>query len=85
MTTKEDIRLYIEELRSIALHLEQSLDKQEELSKQQAYSYLGISRATFDSYILQGILPKGKKIEGFKELRWTKYDLDIFINNKDLK
>jgi predicted DNA-binding transcriptional regulator AlpA len=82
MVTKEDIRLYIEELRSIALHLEEALDKREELSKQQAYSYLGISRATFDSYVLQGIIPKGKHIEGFKELRWTKYDLKEFINNK---
>jgi predicted DNA-binding transcriptional regulator AlpA len=82
MITKEDIRLYIEELRATASYLETALDKQEELSKQQAYSYLGISRATFDSYVLQGIIPKGRHIEGFKELRWTKYDLNKFINNK---
>ena len=36
------------------------------LSKYQAYTYLNISRATFDILVREGCVPKGKKIEGFK-------------------
>lgn len=38
------------------------------LSKYQAIKYLGISRATFDNYVRDGKLPKGRKEQGFKEL-----------------
>ena len=48
----------------------------EELSKLEAAEYLGISRATFDNYVKKGILPKGKKRIGFKELSWLKSDLN---------
>ena len=37
-------------------------------SKYQACKYLHISRATFDNYVKDGKLPKGKKEQGFKEL-----------------
>ena len=54
-----------------------------EMSKTQAADYIGVSRATFDNYVHDGFLPKGVKKEGFKELRWHKSDLDVFIlNNK---
>jgi excisionase family DNA binding protein len=49
------------------------------MSKTQAAEYIGVSRATFDNYIHDGFLPKGTKVEGFKELRWYKSDLDVFI------
>lgn len=49
------------------------------ISKYQAYQYLGVSRATFDNYIREGKLPRGKKVAGFKELMWTKRDLDKAI------
>ena len=39
------------------------------ISKYQAFTYLNISRATFDNLVRNGVLPKGKKIEGFKELQ----------------
>lgn len=48
-----------------------------ELSKEDACSYLNLSRSTFDTYIRNGWIPKGKKKRGFKELSWSKYDLDI--------
>ena len=48
------------------------------MSKYQAYTYLNISRATFDNLVKAGRIPKGKKIEGFKELRWFKKDLNTF-------
>lgn len=51
-----------------------------ELSKIEAAEYLGISRATFDNYINKGLIPKGRKRQGFKELSWNKSDLDKYIN-----
>lgn len=51
------------------------MDKRAKLSKYQACNYLGISRATFDNYVREGKLPKGKKEQGFKELFWTKKEL----------
>ena len=55
---------------------------QKQFSKIEAAKYVGVSRATFDNYINKGLIPKGKKIQGFKELFWYKLDLDEFINNK---
>lgn len=47
------------------------------MSKEQACQYLHLSRSTFDTYIRNGYIPKGQKILGFKELGWTKVDLDV--------
>lgn len=49
---------------------------QNKLSKYQACKYLNISRATFDNWVRDGKVPKGKKEQGFKELFWTREDLD---------
>lgn len=51
------------------------------MSKYKAYTYLNVSRATFDNYVAQGLLPKGKKEAGYKELSWYKKDLDNFIRS----
>lgn len=53
-----------------------------EMNKTQAADYLGVSRATFDNYIRDGFIPKGKQVGNFKELRWYKSDLDIFLINQ---
>ena len=37
-------------------------------SKYQSCKYLGISRATFDRYVKEGLIPPGKKQQGFKEI-----------------
>ena len=37
-------------------------------SKYQACKFLGISRATFDNKVREGLIPAGKKQQGFKEL-----------------
>lgn len=50
--------------------------KDERMSKYQAYTYLRISRATFDNYVTEGLIPKGIKVAGYKELSWYKRDLD---------
>lgn len=47
----------------------------EPLSKDQACSYLNMSRSKFDSLVLNGKLPKGIKRRGFKELIWYKDEL----------
>lgn len=62
--------------------LKKFVDKEQRLSKYKACQYLNVSRATFDNYIREGKLPKGKKEIGFKELSWSKKDLDDFIKSK---
>lgn len=59
--------------------LKRLTDKEERVSKYKACEYLNVSRATFDKYIREGKLPKGTKEAGFKELSWSKKDLDEFI------
>lgn len=54
-------------------------DKTERLSKYKACEYLNVSRATFDNYVREGKLPKGKKVAGFNELSWTVKELDEYI------
>ena len=56
--------------------------KDKPMSKYQAYTYLNISRATFDNLVREGKLPRGKKVAGFKELHWYKRDLLKFIHRK---
>ena len=68
-----------ESLKAIAC-LTELTNKEKRLSKYQACQYLNVSRATFDNYIREGRLIKGKKEAGFKELSWSKKDLDNFIN-----
>lgn len=58
-------------------------DKTIKMSKYQAYQYLNVSRATFDNYVREGKLPRGKKEAGFKELFWVKKDLNEFIKNNN--
>ena len=49
------------------------------LSKYEACRYLNISRATFDNLVRDGKLPRGTKKPGFKELSWSKIDLDKYV------
>ena len=48
----------------------------EALSKEQASNYLNLSRSRFDDLVRERKVPKGKKVAGFKELRWYKDELD---------
>lgn len=54
-----------------------SVISHEVLSKEQACSYLNISRSRFDELVRQGKLPKGKKKRGFKELVYYKDELKV--------
>lgn len=67
--------------------LSEYIRKDKGISKYSACEYLNISRATFDNYVREGKISKGKHEIGFKELRWYKKDLDKFIeeNRNDNK
>lgn len=71
-----------EEALQLCATLKELTCKDERMSKYKAYTYLNISRATFDNYVAQGLLPKGKKEAGYKELSWYKKDLDKFIKDR---
>ena len=71
LTQEESIKV-IEALRSFT-------EKDIVLSKYQACQYLNISRASFDNYVRAGKLPRGQHTAGFKELSYSKKDLDQFI------
>jgi hypothetical protein len=45
------------------------------MSKEQACQYLNLSISRFDDYVRMGKVPKGKKVVGFKELRWFEDEL----------
>lgn len=56
-------------------------NKDRRMGKYAACQYLNVSRATFDNYVKEGKLPKGKHDIGFKELSWSRRDLDNLINS----
>lgn len=66
----------------IAKILNTYTDKTQKLSKYKACEYLNVSRATFDNYVREGILPRGSKEAGFKEVFWTIKDLDNFKKSR---
>ena len=49
----------------------------EPLSKDQACTYLNLSRSRFDDLVRDGKIPRGKKRRGFKELVWYKDQLQL--------
>ena len=55
------------------------LGQENEINKTQAADYLGVCRATFDNYVRDGFIPQGRQVGKFKELRWYKSDLDLFL------
>lgn len=54
----------------------------EELSKAQACEFLNVNRTKFGELVDTGKIPKGRKVKGFKELRWNKADLLKYCGNK---
>lgn len=57
-------------------------DKTQKLSKCQACQKLNVSRATFDNLVREGIIPRGEKVMGFKELFWEERTLDEVIKSR---
>ena len=69
-----------EEAVKIVDSLKRFTDKEKRLSKYAACEHLNISRATFDNYVREGKLPRGKHEIGFKELSWSEKELDESVN-----
>ena len=63
--------------------LKRYTDKDRNLSKYQACKYLNMSRATFDNYVREGKIPKGKKEAGFKERLWKESELRALCLHKN--
>lgn len=72
-----------EELNELLEVINKVTNTKSRLSKYQACKYLNVSRATFDNYVRDGKLPKGKKQQGFKELSWELKDLQNFKNKEN--
>ena len=64
-------------------YIRELTDEDKRLSEYQVCQYLNISRATFDNYVREGKLPRGKKEAGFKELSWSKKELKNYIKRKN--
>ena len=64
-------------------YIRELTDEDKRLSKYQACQYLNISRSSFDNYVREGKLPRGKKEAGFKELSWSKKELKNYIKRKN--
>ena len=62
--------------------LKRFTDRERRMSKYEACKYLNVSRATFDNYVTSGMLPRGSKQTGFKELSWSRKELDNFIKER---
>lgn len=63
--------------------LKKYTNKDRKLSKYQACKYLNMSRATFDKYVREGKIPKGKKEAGFKEIFWNERELRALCLHKN--
>ena len=75
-------RLTEEECVTIVDTIKRLSQKERLISKYQAYTYLGVSRATFDRLVQEGRLPKGKKIAGFKELFWNEERIREYLRHE---
>ena len=49
----------------------------EVMSKEQACTYMNLSRSRFDDLVREKKIPKGQKRTGFKELIWYRDELDM--------
>ena len=69
-----------EELNEIVDTINRITRKDVTMTKYAACKYLGgMSRATFDRKVSEGLIPKGKHEQG-GTLRWNKKDLDNYLN-----
>lgn len=55
----------------------------EALSKEEACIYMNLKTSRFDDLVRDGVIPKGVKRKGWKELRWYKDDLIKVIKERN--
>lgn len=67
-------------IRSLLLKIVDDIDAgNSNITEGEAIEIVDNLRATFDNYVREGKLPRGKHEIGFKELSWNKKTLDEFI------
>jgi len=64
-----------EEQVKIIRALQRYTRKDNQWTKYQAYTFLNISRATFDRYVRDGKIPVGRSKPGSKELYWSEREI----------
>lgn len=64
-----------EEQVKIIKSLQRYTRKDNQWTKYQAYTYLNMSRATFDRHVRNDLIPKGKSRAGSKELYWSEKEI----------
>lgn len=74
--TKADINRYYEITKYELEHYGGSVGKKQWLTKEEASEMLGVSTSTFDRVVLNGSLPRGKKVVGKKNLLWNIKDIE---------
>lgn len=74
-----------EEMVETAKFLKKFNSREKFISKYQAFKYLNMSRAKFDNLVRAGLLPKGKKVEGFKELQWSLKEIKDAKRRRDIE
>lgn len=52
------------------------------MNKCAACEYVGLRRSAFDDKVRKGLIPRGMKIAGLRELLWYRKDLDKYLENK---
>lgn len=50
------------------------------VSREKACQYLNVNKSRFNELIQEGVVPKGEKEKGWKELRWYKDELIKIVN-----
>lgn len=60
-----------------------SMIAHESLSKEESCIYMNLKTSRFDDLVRNGIIPKGVKRKGWKELRWYKDDLIKVIKERN--
>lgn len=78
-----------EEERRVVDAVKRYFKKDNTWNKYQAYTFLNISRATFDKRVSEGKIPRGKKRPGSRELYWSEKEIRRIakekVSNKVLK
>ncbi len=74
--TKADINRYYEITKYEMEHYGVSVGKKQWVTKEEASDMMGISTSTFDRIVLNGGLPRGKKVAGKKNLLWKVKDIE---------
>lgn len=72
-----------EEERRVVDAVKRYFRKNNEWNKYQSYTFLNMSRASFDKKVREGKIPKGKKKQGSRELYWSEKEIRRLAKERD--